>query len=809
MRTTLRMLARRPGFSVLATLTLALGIAATTVVFTFAYGVLLSPLPYSNTSRLMLLWEFDRTARSDPGSAMGPVTTVPPQDLLAWQQQTRTMESLDALTFGFFSITQGASPTEVIGGRVTPGFFRTIGVQPLIGRAFAPGDPDDVVVLGYDLWQTQYGGDRAIVGRQILLGDGRYTVLGVLPPQFFFYMREFALWTPLSLRPGGRRPRPVMGVGLLRPGVTEPEAQAEFDAIASRLESQSPATNRNRGARVTSVREQYSRFYRPMLGVLLASVGFLLLIACANVASLLLARATERDREMAIRAALGATRWQMVRQLLAESLALAVFAGVTGVAAALFLVPLARTLLPMKLPIPLPGVDRIAISTPVLLFSSAVSVVTVLLFGLAPALRSATAALGARSTTPGVTQRRFLDAVVVAELALAVLLLTGAGLGMRSVYSLYHGTGFRVDHILTFRTPTAGLPPQRLVRFYQDVIGGLRILPGVRAAAAAYGLPGGGSNGRSALFAEGGSTDPKDAEQTVVNQVSGEFFRALDIPILAGRSFSEQDTADAPQVAILSAGLARKLFGSGNAIGRRVRIGGQAPDQWLRVAGIAGDVRPMLSAGSSADHVSPVYAGRARRYGIRDPLRGAAARSGASRGENGLADPAGSAHYLCRVAGGRSGPAGLSRAPERHRTDVVCRFRPGAGGDRDLRADRLRSEAEAARVRRAGGAGCHLGRRGGAGAPPRRGPDRRRPAARSGRVAGAHARAQERVVWCAAHRPADVCGCGRTAGGDRHGRVLSAGEKGRRSRPDDGAAQRVTIPRASPGGARRGSGALP
>ncbi len=595
MRTTLRMLARRPGFSVLAILTLALGIAATTVVFSFAYGVLLSPLPYSNAGRLMLLWEFDRTAHTDPGSAMGPVTTVPPQDLLAWQQQTRTMESLDALTFGFFSITQGASPTEVIGGRVTPGFFRTIGVQPMIGRAFAPGDPDDAVVLGYDLWQTQYGGDRAIVGRQILFGDGRHTVLGVLPPQFFFYMREFALWAPLSLRPGGRRPRPVMGVGLLRPGVTEPEAQAEFDAIASRLESQSPATNSNRGARVTSVREQYSRFYRPMLGALLASVGFLLLIACANVASLLLARAAELDREMAIRAALGAARWQMVRQLLAESLALAVFAGAMGVAAALFLVPLARTLLPMKLPVPLPGVDQIAINTPVLLFSSAVSMVTVLLFGLAPALRSATAALGARSTSPGVAHRRFLDAIVVAELALAVLLLTGAGLALRSVYSLYHGTGFRVDHILTFRTPTAGLAPRQMVRFYQDVIGGLRVLPGVRAAAAAYGLPGGGSNGQSPLFAEGGGTDPKDAVQTVVNLVSRDFFGALDIPILEGRRFSEQDTADAPQVAIISAGLARRLFGRGDAIGRRVRIGGQAPNQWLLVAGIAGDVRPLLS----------------------------------------------------------------------------------------------------------------------------------------------------------------------------------------------------------------------
>jgi putative ABC transport system permease protein len=595
MRTTLRMLVRRPGFSVLATLTLALGITATTVVFSFAYGVLLSPLPYSNARRLMLLWEFDRTARTDPGENMGPVTTVPPQDLLAWQQQTRTMESLDALTFGFFSITQGASPTEVIGGRVTPGFFRTVGVQPMIGRAFVPGDPDDVVVLGYDLWQTQYAGDRAIVGRQILLGDGRYTVLGVLPPQFFFYMREFALWAPLSLRPGGRRPRPVMGVGLLRPGVSESQAQAEFDAIASRLESQSPAANRNRGARITSVRAQYSRFYRPMLGVLLASVGFLLLIACANVASLLLARATERDRELAIRAALGANRWQIVRQLLVESLALALFAGATGVAAALFLVPLARTLLPVKLPIPLPGVDQIAISTPVLLFSSAVSIMTVLLFGLAPALRSATAAIGVRSTSPGVAQRRFVDAIVVAELALAVLLLTGAGLCMRSVYSLYHGTGFRVDHILTFRTPTAGLPPQRLVRFYQDVIAGLRVLPGVRTAAAAYGLPGGGGNGQSALFAEGGSADPKDAVQTAVNQVSGEFFSALDIPLLTGRTFSAQDTADAPQVAILSAGLARKLFGRGDPIGRRVRIGGQAPEQWLRVTGVAGDVRPFLS----------------------------------------------------------------------------------------------------------------------------------------------------------------------------------------------------------------------
>jgi putative ABC transport system permease protein len=584
MRTTLRMLSRRPGFSLLATLTLALGITATTVVFSFAYGVLLSPLPYANAQRLMLLWEFDRAERSDPGQDLGPVTTIPPQDLMMWQRQTRTLQRLEGLTFGFYSIRQGASPTEVIGGRVTPGFFGTLGVQPLIGRVFAPGDPDDVVVLGYGLWQTQYGGDRAVVGRQILLGDGKYTVLGVLPPQFFFYMREFALWTPLTLRPETRRPRPLMGVGLLAPGATAPQAQSEFDAFASQLES-------HRGVRVTSVRTQYSRFFRPTLGVLLVSVGFLLLIACANVASLLLARATEREREMAIRAALGATRRQIVRQLLAESLVLSFFSGAAGVAAALFLVPLARTLLPMKLPIPLPGVEEISIGGPVLLFSTVVSAATVLLFGLAPAVRCATAALGARNASPGIAQRRFLETIVVAELALSVLLLTGAGLAMRSLYSLYHDMGFRADHVLTFRTPTVGMPQQILVRFYQDVIDRVRVLPGVRTAAAAYALPGGGVNGRSAVFAEGASTDPKDALQVGVNLVSGEFFDALAIPILEGRTFSQQDGAGSPNVAILSAGLARKLFPGADPIGRRVRLG----DRWLSVAGVAGDVRPLLS----------------------------------------------------------------------------------------------------------------------------------------------------------------------------------------------------------------------
>jgi predicted permease len=589
MYTAVRMLARRPAFSLLAVLTLALGITATTVVFSLAYGMLLSPLPYANASRLVLLWEYDRASHDDPGENFGPVTTVAPADLSLWQQKTRTLERLDGLTFGFFSITQGASPTEVIGGRVTPGFFANIGVRPLLGRTIAPGDPDDVAVLGYTLWQTQYGGDRGIVGRQILLGGAKHTVIGVTPRDFFFYMREFALWTPLPAPQTGRRGRPLMGVGLLRPGVTAARAQAEFDGLGGQLDN-------HRSVRVKSLRAQYSRFFSPTLLVLLVSVAFLLLIACANVAGLLLARATEREHEMAVRAALGATRAQLVRQMLSENLVLAVAAGITGLVAAQFLVPLARTLLPLKLPIPLPGVEQIAVSVPVLLFGLAVSVATVLVFGILPAFRSSAAAgLGARSTSPGGGPRRFLDALVVAELALSVVLLTGAGLAMRSVYTLYHGTGFRAGHILTFRTPTSGLPPQRLASFYQDVLERLRALPGVRTAAVAYGLPGGGGNGASPVLREGGSADPKDAVQAGVNPVSGEFFDAFSIPLLAGRTFTAQDAAGSQHVAILSAGLARKLFPGEDPLGRRVRIGGQPADRWLLVAGVAADVRPLLA----------------------------------------------------------------------------------------------------------------------------------------------------------------------------------------------------------------------
>jgi putative ABC transport system permease protein len=589
------MLLRHPVFSLTAIVTLALGIAAAAVVFSLAYGLLLSPLPYSNARRLVFVWEFDRMARGDPGEGFGPIATVTAADFASWQRETHTLESLDALTFGFYSIVQGASPTEVIGGRVTRPLFSTLGVRPILGRTFAPADPDDVVVLGYGLWQTQYGGDRAIIGRQILLNDRKYTVVGVLPPEFFFYIREFALWTPLDIRSNERRPRPVMGVGLLRRGGSVAETQAEFDTIASRLERENPAANKNRGARVMALREQYSRFFRPTVMLLLAAVGFLISIACANVASLVLARTAEREREMAVRVALGATRLRIIRQLLGESLALSLAAGSAGVAVALILVPMARTLLPMSLPIPLPGIEEIAVSAPVLSACAVVSTVTVLLFGLAPALRSSRPALNARATSPGVAQGRLLDSIVVVELALSVLLLTLAGTAMRSVYVLYHHLGFRADHVLTFRTPVGPTPPERLVQLYTDIVERLRTAPGVRGAAAAYSLPGSGGGGQTALFAEGVTSEPNHAPRAATNAVSGDFFGVLGIPLISGRTFSARDGASSADVVILSAGLSRKLFGNDDPIGRRVRIEGQSSNRWLNVVGIVGDVRPMLS----------------------------------------------------------------------------------------------------------------------------------------------------------------------------------------------------------------------
>jgi putative ABC transport system permease protein len=528
-----------------------------------------------------------------PGGDFGPVTTVPPADFAEWRRESRTVESLEALTFGFYPVIEGTSPTEVLGGRVTPGFFSSIGVQPLIGRTFAAGDPEDVVVLGYKLWESQYGADRSIVGRRILLGNRNYTVLGVLPPQFFFYLREFALWTPLQTRPNDRAGRPVMAVGLLRPGRTVAEAQAEFDAIASRLEHASPATNKNRGARAIGLRKQYSRFFRPTLTLLLASAGFLILIGCANVAGLLLARTAGREKEMAVRVALGATRGQIARQLLADGLVLAIVAGVAGVAGAVILVPAARAVLPMNLPIPLPGVEEIAVSVPVLLCSAAVSIATLLLFGLAPALRCSRAGLNNRSASPGMAQARILDGIVVTELAVSVLLLTLAGVTGRTVFAMYHRLGFRSDHVLTFRTPVGRVPPAVLVRFFSDVLERAKALPGVRGVAAAYWSPGSGAGGQSAIFVKGG-TEPRGRARAATNVVSGEFFEVLDIPLISGRTFSSEDRTESP-VTILSASLARKLFPNEDPAGRLVRIDGQPPDRWLSVVGVAGDVRPMVS----------------------------------------------------------------------------------------------------------------------------------------------------------------------------------------------------------------------
>jgi putative ABC transport system permease protein len=603
MRATLRRLNKRPGFTALACCTLGVGIAAITIVFSLVYGILLSPLPYADPGRLAFLWEYDRTNSSRPGAALGVADTVLVPDFFEWKQQTHAFQQLEASTIAFFTITSGAQPTVVMGQRVTPGLFSMLGVRPYRGRLMSPQDPEDVALLSYRVWQGQFAGDDSIIGRPVTLSEKKYTVIGILPPEFFFYIRDFELWTPLVFSPqqrSNRQGRPVMAVGRLAPRAAFGQAQAELNTMAARLEKEYPASNKNRNAEITPIRDQYSRFLRPALRVLLGAVAFLLLIACANVASLLLARASEREREIAVRTALGATRWRIVRLLAGESIAIGLAGGAIGASLALFAIPLVRALLPLQLPIPMPGLENISVNAPVLLFAFTLSLVTAILVGAAPGWISSTAALGSSRASMGKRRSRLLNGLIVSEIALTVLLLTGAGLMVKTAWRLTHqDLGFRADHVLEFRTPLSrDTPPDRRARFFAEVIDRVGRVPGVRSAAAGYAMPIGGVGGYSRVSAEGSSVPASVAPSTGTNVVSPAYFRTMSIPLFAGRDFDDRDRANSGEVAIVTSSLVRKLFGDRDAIGERVRLEGDGDPagKWLTIVGVAGEVRPWVNS---------------------------------------------------------------------------------------------------------------------------------------------------------------------------------------------------------------------
>jgi putative ABC transport system permease protein len=603
-RYAVRSLRKHAGLSTVAILTLALGIGASTAMFTLVNSVLLRPLELRDPDRVVMLWE--RNPR--PGGRARNV--VSPANFFAWREQARSFTELAASYDQPRNLTGGGEPEEVLSRLTTGNFFAVLGVTPHRGRLFGAGDEDrDVAVISYRLWQRRFGGDPAAVGRGITLNGAVLTVVGIMPPSFRSVGGRPDVWLPVRF-PKDARGRYLQVAGRLRPGATLEQARTEMNGVASRLASAYPQFNTNWGATVVPVHEQVTGDARPALLVLLGAVGLLLLIACANVASLLLGRAVTRRAEIAVRLALGATRGRLVRQMLTESLLLAAVAGAFGVVLALWGTEALVRLLPAD--IALPRLDEVRVDGRVLGFAFAMSLLTGVLFGTAPALASSAVNLAQatreamRGTTGG--RSRLRSGLVVAEVALAVVLLVGAGLLGRSLEKLLEvDTGVRAEQVLTMRVMMADTQYREepaLRNFMGALLPRLESIPGARAAGAVAYLPLSGQKIGHSFYIED-QPRPRQGEEysTDIRPIAGDYFRALGVPLLRGRSFDARDNERAAPVFIVNDALARKHFHGRNPIGRRISF------EWGdtisgEIVGVVGSVREM---GPAEDASPAIY----------------------------------------------------------------------------------------------------------------------------------------------------------------------------------------------------------
>jgi putative ABC transport system permease protein len=597
-----RLLWKAPGFSAVALAALALGMGATSAIFSVVDAVLLKPLPFRDPQRLLVVWE------GNPAQNLEKIF-VAPGNFLEWRNESRALESLAAIQDVHINLTGGPNghidPEELMAERVTASLFPLLGVQPVVGRAFLPDEDQsgraNYALLSYSLWQRRFGGDPSIAGKAIRLRDQSYTVLGVLPAGFSVLDSAVDLWIPLGLDPHDVRTagmRFLTVVARLNPGVGIDRAQTEMDVIGSRLEQANPALDRGWCPSLFSLREELVGHVQQALLVLMAAVGFLLAMACVNVANLLLARGAARQKEIAIRTALGAGRGRIVAQLLSESMLLALAGAVLGMALARGVVALVARLGPASIP----RLAKAAIDARLFLFALGVSVATGILFGIAPAMQCSGAHLnaalteGGRGGTTGRSRRMVRNALVVAEVALAVVVLIGAGLLIRSFVRLRSADpGFRPSGLLTLRVPLAGgrnAVPDRRIAFFQQVADRVATLPGVRAVGAVNGLPltglGLGSN-----FAVDGRPAPAPEQRPMglLRSVTCAYFRTMGIPLVAGRGFVDSDNSKSPPVIVVNQTLARRFWPEGNPIGGRLVVD-QNNGRVAQIVGVVGDVKP-------------------------------------------------------------------------------------------------------------------------------------------------------------------------------------------------------------------------
>jgi putative ABC transport system permease protein len=591
-----RRLAHNPGFSLLVVVILALGIGANTAMFSIVNAVLLRPLPYPDPEKIVVLHE---TFRNGWGSVSAP-------DYLDWKAQSNSFASMAVYRTGGLNLTGKFVPQRVESAEVSEGFFETFEMQPVAGRLFTeqewkPGGPK-VAVIAEGVWRGEFGGDPGLIGKPVELSGTLYTVVGVVR-ESSAYPGRARVWVPDPLDSPFARNRDthLFGcAGRLKPGVTVEQSRAELASIAQRLAKQYPETNRGRGIRVTPMLEQTVAYVRPALLILLAAVGFVLLIACANVANLLLARAVARQREMAVRAALGAARGRIVRQLLTEN-ALLAFA---GAAAGLVLAKAALAVLPAIIPPEmLPRTGGITLDGRVLLFTLLAGSLTALLFGLAPAIESARvdphAAIqqGGGRATQSRSVVRVRGGLLVAEVALATLLLVGGGLLIRTLGALLHvNPGFEPAHVQTAEIYMPKMSPAEVEKTLDRVdrmTARLGQLPGVEAASTTALLPLSGYNLNSDVQIEGRPVEELTQRPIAEMRFIGpQFFRVLQIPVLQGREFEERDNNRTHLVAVINRHLAKHFWGEASPIGRHIaftNVDNQA--EWMEVVGVCGDVR--------------------------------------------------------------------------------------------------------------------------------------------------------------------------------------------------------------------------
>ena len=598
-----RMLFKSPGFTAVAIISLALGIGANTTVFSVINAVLLKALPYSEPQSIVLVWGEDKAA----GSSRGQMSAT---DVADYRARNHVFEEMTTYS-DFRPIFSGnGEPERVPGAQVGDGFFTVMHAQPLLGRVFTAEEQQDgkdlVVVLSYGLWQRRFAGDPNIVGRTIKLSARDYTVVGVMPANFQSLPTGLLNWPAEFYRPVAEAPsekdrssRHLRAIARLKPGVTLEQAQTEMNLIARQLSQEHPNDNASSGVHLVTLREDLVGRLRPALLMLFGAVGFVLLIACANVGNLLLARSTARHKEIAIRAALGAGRDRLVRQFLTESLLLSLAGGTLGVLAAVW----GTTFIEASAAKFLPTLGRIEVDTPVLWFTAIISVLTGVVFGIIPAWRASrpdlneTLSDGGRSAGAASTRSPLRSALVVIEVALALVLLICAGLLIKSVLRLRDvDPGFKPDRIVTMNVwlPGAKYPKApEWNSFFNRMLERIERVPGVEAAGLTSVLPVSANFDRRTIEAEGQPKKPGEYPDIDNYMVSPDYLRAMSIPLLKGRTLTPQDNENAPLVVLASETMARKLWPGEDPIGKRVRFynsnGEQRP--WRTVVGVVRDVK--------------------------------------------------------------------------------------------------------------------------------------------------------------------------------------------------------------------------